>query len=214
MIYPIVIYGSQILRNESEDITPDYPELGKLIEDMWITLAEAEGVGLRLARTSASSSWTAHLGARMTPRWQTTARYLSMPRYMSARRRHRSSRRAASRCLAFTRMCAAPCRFVCATSTRTSWSTTRSSQVSPRVLSSTSTTISRVWYSPTTSHLSARTLLRISCRRWRVVRIEQRTKPNVKRGHLRPLNHCPEWNVLQVLSIQGNFFIEATANPF
>ena len=46
MIYPIVIYGSQILRNESESITPDYPELQKLIEDMWITLGEAEGVGL------------------------------------------------------------------------------------------------------------------------------------------------------------------------
>lgn len=46
MIYPIVIYGSQILRNESEDITPDYPELKKLIDDMWTTLAEAEGVGL------------------------------------------------------------------------------------------------------------------------------------------------------------------------
>ena len=46
MIYPIVIYGSQILRNESEDITPEYPELKKLIEDMWITLGEAEGVGL------------------------------------------------------------------------------------------------------------------------------------------------------------------------
>ena len=44
MIYPIVIYGSQILRNESEDITPEYPELKKLIEDMWTTLAEAEGV--------------------------------------------------------------------------------------------------------------------------------------------------------------------------
>ena len=46
MIYPIVIYGSQILRNESVDITPDYPELKKLIDDMWTTLAEAEGVGL------------------------------------------------------------------------------------------------------------------------------------------------------------------------
>ncbi len=46
MIYPIVIYGSQILRNESVDITPEYPELKKLIEDMWITLGEAEGVGL------------------------------------------------------------------------------------------------------------------------------------------------------------------------
>ncbi|MBR5595753.1 MAG: peptide deformylase [Alistipes sp.] len=46
MIYPIVIYGSQVLRNKSENITADYPELKKLIEDMWITLAEAEGVGL------------------------------------------------------------------------------------------------------------------------------------------------------------------------
>ena len=31
-------------------------------------------------------------------------------------------------------------------------------------------------------------------------------------GHLRPLNHCPEWDVRQVLPIQGNFFIEATSN--
>lgn len=46
MIYPIVIYGSQVLRNKSENISADYPELKKLIEDMWITLAEAEGVGL------------------------------------------------------------------------------------------------------------------------------------------------------------------------
>ena len=46
MIYPIVIYGSQVLRNVSEDITPEYPELKKLLEDMWITLGEAEGVGL------------------------------------------------------------------------------------------------------------------------------------------------------------------------
>ena len=46
MIYPIVIYGSQVLRNKSENITAEYPELKKLLEDMWLTLAEAEGVGL------------------------------------------------------------------------------------------------------------------------------------------------------------------------
>ncbi|MEG2365583.1 MAG: peptide deformylase [Alistipes sp.] len=46
MIYPIVIYGSQILRNKSEQITPDYPEVKKLVEDMFSTLEEAEGVGL------------------------------------------------------------------------------------------------------------------------------------------------------------------------
>ena len=31
---------------------------------------------------------------------------------------------------------------------------------------------------------------------------------------LRPLNHCPEWDVRQVLPIQGNFFIETTSAAF
>ena len=46
MIYPIVIYGSPVLRKPSVDITTEYPEFNKLIEDMWITLGEASGVGL------------------------------------------------------------------------------------------------------------------------------------------------------------------------
>ncbi len=46
MIYPIVIFGSEVLRKPCEEITPEYPELKKLIEDMFLTLAEAEGVGL------------------------------------------------------------------------------------------------------------------------------------------------------------------------
>ena len=33
MIYPIVIYGSQVLRNKSVEITPDYPEFKKLVEE-------------------------------------------------------------------------------------------------------------------------------------------------------------------------------------
>lgn len=46
MIYPIVIFGSQVLRNRSENITPEYPELKKLVDDMFLTLGEAGGVGL------------------------------------------------------------------------------------------------------------------------------------------------------------------------
>ena len=46
MIYPIVICGAQTLRNKSVDITPEYPELKKLIDDMFLTLDEASGVGL------------------------------------------------------------------------------------------------------------------------------------------------------------------------
>ena len=52
MIYPIVIYGSQVLRNVSENITPEYPDLKKFIDDMWLTLAEAEGVDLGGRRMS------------------------------------------------------------------------------------------------------------------------------------------------------------------
>lgn len=46
MIYPIVIYGSETLRKPSEPLTADYPELPKLIEDMFLTMAEADGCGL------------------------------------------------------------------------------------------------------------------------------------------------------------------------
>ena len=46
MIYPIVIYGNEVLRKQCEEIAPDYPEVKKLVEDMFQTLGEAEGVGL------------------------------------------------------------------------------------------------------------------------------------------------------------------------
>jgi peptide deformylase len=46
MILPIVAYGHPVLRKECEDITPDYPELSKLIEDMWETMYYTNGVGL------------------------------------------------------------------------------------------------------------------------------------------------------------------------
>lgn len=46
MILPIVAYGHPVLRKVATDITPDYPQLGKLIEDMWETLYGSNGVGL------------------------------------------------------------------------------------------------------------------------------------------------------------------------
>jgi peptide deformylase len=46
MILPIVAYGAPILRKVSKDITPDYPNLLKLIEDMWETMYASNGVGL------------------------------------------------------------------------------------------------------------------------------------------------------------------------
>ncbi len=46
MTLPIVAYGAPILRKVCKDITPDYPNLSKLIEDMWETMYESNGVGL------------------------------------------------------------------------------------------------------------------------------------------------------------------------
>ena len=46
MILPIVAYGSPILRKVCADITPGYPHLEKLIEDMWETMYNSNGVGL------------------------------------------------------------------------------------------------------------------------------------------------------------------------
>ena len=46
MIFPIVAYGHPVLREVAKDITPDYPGLDKLIEDMWETMYASNGVGL------------------------------------------------------------------------------------------------------------------------------------------------------------------------
>jgi len=46
MILPIVAYGSPVLRKVSQDIGSDYPELEKLIADMWETMYNSNGVGL------------------------------------------------------------------------------------------------------------------------------------------------------------------------
>lgn len=46
MIFPIVAYGAPVLRKISQDISPDYPSLKTLIEDMWETMYASNGVGL------------------------------------------------------------------------------------------------------------------------------------------------------------------------
>jgi peptide deformylase len=46
MNLPIVAYGSPILRKVANDINSDYEGLQKLIEDMWETMYNSNGVGL------------------------------------------------------------------------------------------------------------------------------------------------------------------------
>lgn len=46
MTLPIVAYGHPVLRTVCKDITPDYPNLQKFIDDMWETMYDSNGVGL------------------------------------------------------------------------------------------------------------------------------------------------------------------------
>lgn len=46
MVLPVYLYGTPVLREEVEDIDSDYPELQKLIKDMFETMYHTEGIGL------------------------------------------------------------------------------------------------------------------------------------------------------------------------
>lgn len=46
MILPIVAYGAAVLRKIAQPIDSDYPQLAKLIADMWETMYSSNGVGL------------------------------------------------------------------------------------------------------------------------------------------------------------------------
>ncbi len=46
MILPIVAYGAPVLRKVCKTITPDFPNLSKLLDDMWETMYASNGVGL------------------------------------------------------------------------------------------------------------------------------------------------------------------------
>lgn len=46
MILPIVLYGQSVLRQKCKEIDQSYPDLNKLIEDMWETIYPADGSGL------------------------------------------------------------------------------------------------------------------------------------------------------------------------
>lgn len=46
MILPIYVYGQPVLRKIAENVTKDYPNLEKIIADMWETMENSDGVGL------------------------------------------------------------------------------------------------------------------------------------------------------------------------
>lgn len=46
MVLPIYAYGQPVLKKVAEQIDSEYPELKELIENMWETMYNAQGVGL------------------------------------------------------------------------------------------------------------------------------------------------------------------------
>lgn len=46
MKLPVYLYGHPVLRAVSEELTPEYPDLKKLVDEMFATMYESEGVGL------------------------------------------------------------------------------------------------------------------------------------------------------------------------
>ncbi len=46
MVLPVYAYGNPVLREDGETLTPDYPDLQQLIDDMFETMYASNGVGL------------------------------------------------------------------------------------------------------------------------------------------------------------------------
>ena len=56
MILPVYLYGTPVLREETEDIDKDYPELRQLVDDMYETMYHSDGVGLAAPQIGRSIS--------------------------------------------------------------------------------------------------------------------------------------------------------------
>lgn len=54
MMLPITAYGHPVLKKKGEEITKDYPELDKLIEDMYESMYHSNGVGLAAPQVNKS----------------------------------------------------------------------------------------------------------------------------------------------------------------
>ncbi len=54
MIYPIAVYGHPVLRKVAKDIEPDHEGLNEIIENMWETMYESDGIGLAAPQVNKS----------------------------------------------------------------------------------------------------------------------------------------------------------------
>lgn len=56
MILPVYLLGNSVLREETEDITPEYPDLKQLVANMFETMYNSDGVGLAAPQIGKSIS--------------------------------------------------------------------------------------------------------------------------------------------------------------
>ena len=61
MILPVYVYGQPVLRKVAEDITPDYPNLKELIQNMFETMDHADGVDRKSTRLNSSHRCTSRM---------------------------------------------------------------------------------------------------------------------------------------------------------
>lgn len=55
MTLPVYLYGHPVLRKVSEDITKDFEGLGNLLNNMWDTMYESNGIGLAAPQVGLNS---------------------------------------------------------------------------------------------------------------------------------------------------------------
>jgi peptide deformylase len=65
MVYPIYVYGMPVLRKVAAEIDEGYEGLGQLIEDMFETMYQAEGIGLAAPQIGLSIRLIVIDGSRM-----------------------------------------------------------------------------------------------------------------------------------------------------
>lgn len=108
MILPIYIYGQPVLRKTAVDIDKDYEGLDTLLENMFETLTDSDGVGLAAPQIGKDIRVVVidlDVLSDDLPEYKGLRRHLSMPtssNMMTTLRRSRW-RRVVSPCQAFTR---------------------------------------------------------------------------------------------------------------
>ena len=54
MKYPVTVYGDTLLRKKAKEIKEDDPKLKEIIENMWETMYQSDGVGLAAPQVNRS----------------------------------------------------------------------------------------------------------------------------------------------------------------